>query len=117
MESELRVKSVRYHEIDLLRFVAAFVVLLYHYVFRGYNHDQLSPVEYPFLGSIFKYGYLGVELFFIISGYVVLMSAYHKTVREFFISRVVRLYPAFWIACTFCFVITYVFAPEKGQLG
>ncbi|MBD2752298.1 acyltransferase family protein [Spirosoma validum] len=117
MESELRVKPIRYHEIDLLRFIAAFVVLMYHYVFRGYNHDQLSPVNYPFLGSIFKYGYLGVELFFIISGYVVLMSAYHKNVREFFVSRVVRLYPAFWIACTLCFGITYLFAPLQGQPG
>ena len=115
MESEIRVKPVRYHEIGLLRFVAAFGVLLYQYVFRGYHHDHLSPVDYPLLGSIFQYGYLGVELFFIISGYVVLLSAYHKNVREFFLSRVIRLYPAFWIACTLCFIITYLFAPAQDQ--
>jgi peptidoglycan/LPS O-acetylase OafA/YrhL len=36
-----------------------------------------------------------VELFFIISGYIVLMSVQGKTVRQFFFSRVIRLYPAF----------------------
>ena len=117
MEQEIRSQRLRYHEIDLLRFLAAFVVVLFHYTFRGYAADQLSPVHYPLLENIFKYGNLGVELFFIISGYVVLMSAYNKTVRQFFISRVVRLYPAFWVACTITFGVMYLFGPAKGTPG
>ena len=117
MEQEVRSQRLRYHEIDLLRFLAAFVVLLFHYTFRGYAADHLSPVHYPLLENIFKYGNLGVELFFIISGYVVLMSAYNKTVRQFSLSHVVRLYPAFWVACTITFSVMYLFGPAKGMLG
>lgn len=103
----------RLHSIDLLRFIAALAVLLFHYTFRGYAADHLSPVRYAQLEPFTKYGYLGVDLFFIISGYVVLLSAYPKTVKAFFISRATRLYPAFWVACTATFLITYCFGPPR----
>ncbi|RZK45189.1 MAG: acyltransferase [Hymenobacter sp.] len=116
MEPELRHKPIRYYEIDLLRFIAALAVVLYHFAFRGYHADNLSPVEYPALGEVFKYGYLGVELFFIISGYVVLMSAQGKTLGQFFTSRVTRLYPAYWVACTFTFLVERLFGPAEHTL-
>jgi peptidoglycan/LPS O-acetylase OafA/YrhL len=117
MEPEIRHKPIRYYEIDLLRFVAALAVVLFHFTFRGYHAGNLSPVEYPVLGGIFKYGYLGVQLFFIISGYVVLMSAQGKTLSQFFTSRVMRLYPAFWVACTFTFVVVRLFGPAVHTHG
>ena len=52
--------------------------------------DALSPFA--------RYGFLGVHLFFMISGFVVSMSAEGRSAREFFTSRVVRLYPAYWAA-------------------
>jgi peptidoglycan/LPS O-acetylase OafA/YrhL len=117
MEPEVRHKPVRYYEIDLLRFIAALAVVLFHFTFRGYHADNLSPIEYPILGEVFKYGYLGVELFFIISGYVVLMSAQGKTLGQFFTSRVVRLYPAFWVACTLTFIVVRLWGPAIHTLG
>ena len=117
MEPEIRHKPVRYYEIDLLRFVAAVSVVLFHFTYRGFHADHLSPVEYPLIGNVFKYGYLGVELFFIISGYVVLMSAKGKTLSQFFTSRVMRLYPAYWVACTFTFLIARLFGPRIHTLG
>jgi peptidoglycan/LPS O-acetylase OafA/YrhL len=62
-----------------------------------------------------RYGYLGVELFFIISGYVVLLSAQGKTVRQFFLSRVTRLYPAFWVACTLTFLMKLLWGPGPAD--
>lgn len=111
MELEIQDRPVRYYEIDCLRFMAAISVVLYHYTYRGYHAEHASPIDYPHVGAIFKYGYLGVELFFIISGYVILLSAQGKTVGQFFASRVVRLYPAYWVACTLTFVLVRVFAP------
>lgn len=90
---------------------------MYHFTFAGYYYHGLSPVRYEGIDQVFKYGFLGVELFFIISGYVVLMSAQGKTIGQFFTSRVTRLYPAFWVACTICFVVVRVFAPPITQLG
>lgn len=96
----------RINEIDLLRFVAAVSVVLFHYAFRGRAADHLSLIDYPPLIPYAKYGYLGVELFFMISGFVILMTAAAGNLRSFFISRVTRLYPAFWLACSLTYLFT-----------
>jgi peptidoglycan/LPS O-acetylase OafA/YrhL len=98
--------SKRYYELDLLRFVAAFSVLLFHYTFRGTAAlDHASDLSYPWLAPVTKYGYLGVDLFFLISGFVILMSASSGSKRQFAVSRFVRLYPAYWVCCTATFLV------------
>lgn len=98
--------NTRVYEIDLLRFLAALAVMLFHYSYRGHAADDLTVMSYPALAPVFKYGYLGVELFFMISGFVILMTAANRNLLEFVIARVVRLYPAFWTCCTITFVVT-----------
>lgn len=88
--------------------MAALAVVLYHYTSRAYGEDNLSPIPYERLRQVTQYGYLGVQLFFIISGYVVLLSVQGKTVRQFFVSRVQRLYPAFWVAATLTFLVVRI---------
>ena len=95
----------RVHEIDLLRFIAALMVVFFHYAFRGYAVDA-TIMPYPLLAPLAKYGYLGVQLFFMISGFVILMTASNGNLKGFIISRMVRLYPAFWVCCTLTFVVT-----------
>ncbi|WP_045688835.1 acyltransferase family protein [Hymenobacter sp. AT01-02] len=111
MSTTVSKREDRNYALDLLRFIAAFAVVIFHYTYRGYMADNLNPVSYPWLGSICKYGYLGVHLFFVISGYVVLMSAMGKTVWQFFFSRFTRLYPAFWVACTLTFLAIRFLGP------
>lgn len=103
----------RVHEIDLLRFLAAFSVVLYHYSFRGYAADTMSLMPYPILAPYTKYGSLGVELFFMISGFVILMTAAVGNLRSFVISRFVRLYPAFWACCTITFATIIVIGEPR----
>src|SRR5690606_25277464 len=58
-----------------------------------------GPAAEPsWLAGWSRYGYLGVHLFFIISGFVIFLSVRRATPREFVASRVSRLYPAFWVA-------------------
>ena len=95
--------SKRLHQIDLFRIISAFMVMMYHYSFRGYYSQVYCSVEFPVLGRFGKYGYLGVSLFFLISGFVILMSVQNKTLSEFIKSRFLRLYPTYWI----CLLITY----------
>jgi len=62
-------------------------------------------MSYPWIIPVAKYGYLGVQLFFMISGFVIFMSAADATVRSFIASRAARLYPAFWACCSITFVM------------
>ncbi len=57
---------------------------MYHYI----TNETLFPI----LSEITKFGYLGVALFFMISGYVITLSAANRSALEFAISRFVRLY-------------------------
>lgn len=49
-----------------------------------------------------KYGVFGVDLFFVISGFVILMTAWQRPINDFVASRIARLYPAYWV----CVVVT-----------
>jgi peptidoglycan/LPS O-acetylase OafA/YrhL len=119
MEPEVRKAPVRFYEIDLFRFLAALTVVLFHDTFRGHGANSYTPLSFPELTPYTRYGFLGVQLFFIISGYVVLLSAQGKTIRQFFLSRVTRLYPAFWVACTLTFLFLLFFGrtPADTQIA
>ncbi|MET0422447.1 MAG: acyltransferase family protein [Actinoplanes sp.] len=88
--------------LDGLRLVAALMVVLYH--FTGFDPGVtpawgVKPATgFPDLHHFTQYGYMGVELFFMISGFVICMSSWGRTVGGFFRSRVVRLFPAYWPA-------------------
>lgn len=99
-------QKARVNEIDLLRFIAAVAVMLFHYSFRGHAADDFSIVSYPLLAPSMKYGYLGVQLFFMISGFVILMTAAGGNLAQFTKSRIIRLYPAYWACCTVTFLFT-----------
>jgi peptidoglycan/LPS O-acetylase OafA/YrhL len=83
--------------LDLLRFCAALSVVGYHYVSSYVPVDQMGPWLLA-ITRVTRYGYLGVDSFFIISGFVILWSAQGKTVSAFVVSRISRLYPSFWAA-------------------
>ena len=102
MSIEPKAQRTRLYHLDLIRFIAALYVVFYHYGFRGFAKDNLSILEFQPLEDFSKYGYLGVDLFFIISGFVILMSARNSNLIDFCISRFTRLYPAFW----FCVLLT-----------
>ena len=102
-------RTERFHEIDLLRALACLMVVAFHYLYRG-ALDGWSPVAEPSgLGDFARYGYLGVHLFFIISGFVIFLSVRNATVRDFFASRVSRLYPAYWVAVPLTWAVVCFF--------
>jgi peptidoglycan/LPS O-acetylase OafA/YrhL len=85
--------------LDGLRLVAALMVVSYHYIARGDAWTAASPHGFPevvYLAS--RFGFFGVELFFLISGFVICMSGIGRSLGQFFVARVVRLYPAYWFA-------------------
>ena len=99
--------------LDGLRIVAALAVLLYHFGFRDYVGGNPQVLHYPELVGVAKYGFLGAELFFFISGYVILMTLQHRSLRDFAIARIVRLYPTFWLCAGLSLVVGNLFGPEQ----
>jgi len=84
----------RIRELDSLRGIAAFAVLLFHFTYVNDAHRMA-----PFGLAAGKYG---VELFFVISGFVIFMTLERSgSVRQFAVSRIARLFPAYW-AAIFC---------------
>lgn len=84
--------------LDGLRLLAAIGVVAYHYVAFGKGWATDVRVMFPKIFPVAAYGWLGVNLFFLISGFVICMSSWDKPLSSFFISRTVRLYPAYWFA-------------------
>jgi peptidoglycan/LPS O-acetylase OafA/YrhL len=96
--------------LDGLRLAAALMVVLYHYTGQISNAWGESTVRlFPQIHNYTSYGWTGVYLFFIISGFVICMSGWNRPLREFFISRVVRLYPAYWFAIIAVTLVTMLY--------
>ena len=88
-------KPHRLKGLDALRGVAALSVVIYHFTCnyeRVYHHTAPPAVS-------FHLGALGVQLFFLISGFVIMMTI-ERTRRpaDFVRSRFSRLFPAYWAA-------------------
>ena len=83
----------RFYALDLLRLFAALMVVASHWVFvfpAWYIiFDLRDQVPYT------EYGLLGPELFFLISGFVIMRSAQGKTVGSFLKARALRLIRCF----------------------
>jgi peptidoglycan/LPS O-acetylase OafA/YrhL len=88
--------------LDGLRILAALMVCAYHYAGKAGPVAQSwgqSPAHvFPTFSQAATYGSLGVQFFFLISGFVICMSSWGRSVGGFFRSRVSRLYPAYWVA-------------------
>ncbi|MEL6966224.1 MAG: acyltransferase [Pseudomonadota bacterium] len=97
----------RHGGLDLLRFAAAFAVLLYHFCFRGSAAGGPLPDDAK-LGpeTVMQFSYFGLHVFFMISGFVILWTAQNRSWFSFSLARLVRLWPGY-IACV---LITAAFA-------
>jgi peptidoglycan/LPS O-acetylase OafA/YrhL len=96
--------------LDGLRFFAALCVVFFHFAFRGAAAGAMPALELPLsLTALSQYGYLGVSLFFMISGFVIAYSAEGRAPLEFAAARFARLYPAHVAAVTLTFIVTMAF--------
>lgn len=88
----------RYYEIDLLRFLSALMVVLFHYTYVSARDGSAVDMDFHSYAGWGHYLYIGINFFFVISGFVILMSAKDGQPGKFFISRFTRLMPAYWLA-------------------
>jgi peptidoglycan/LPS O-acetylase OafA/YrhL len=96
--------NIRLRELDALRGLAVLLVVVFHctLVNEAYN---------------FKYGAAGVELFFMISGFVIFMSISNiSSGRQFVVNRFARLYPIYWVCVSLTFLLHLINEPLTQQL-
>ncbi len=108
----------RLYSLDGLRFVAAIGVLLYHFTARWSTVWGEEPVErFGVLGHVTTYFALAPELFFVISGFVILWTAWGRTVPAVVASRVARLYPSYWTALALTSLLLLVIWPDGKRIS
>ena len=99
--------------LDLLRFGAAFAVLLYHYLYRGAAIEPMSDVAFEG-GAWVRHLYLAVHLFFAISGFVIMASVRDRDALSFAAARFVRLWPAYVICASITLGVVWVLNVHGG---
>ena len=93
--------------IELLRFVCAGAVMACHYGVGFWRAPGVRPATvldgiayHSPLEATLQFGWLGVEIFFVISGMMIGRSAVGSTAGDFLRRRVLRLAPAAWVCGT-----------------
>ena len=94
----------RNQSLDLLRGLAVLLVVAVHC-------SHVATSIFPDLRSmVMQYGELGVQLFFIVSGYTMMLTFGDKVdvagVCSFYLRRVFRIVPLFWVAILFYLLTT-----------
>jgi len=107
--------------LDPLRFGAALSVAVFHLTFwswawpstgvtPGFEHYVAADVQFQSAAPFTWFGWVGVEIFFVISGFVIASSADKCSAAEFLYNRALRLYPAVWVCATLTFIVLLLFA-------
>ncbi|MGI5529708.1 acyltransferase family protein [Streptomyces syringium] len=94
----VRRSTPRLYVLDGLRLIAALMVVLFHLVSLRGGWDRPAAEIFPAAEPLARYGWLGVEVFFLISGFVICMSTWGRSLGDFVVSRASRIYPAYWVA-------------------
>ncbi|MDB5584325.1 MAG: acyltransferase 3 protein [Bradyrhizobium sp.] len=95
-------KPQTYIGLDIVRFLAALSVAVYH---LGYwfwlphqTDDSLRRSAFDAIADPARWGFIGVPVFFVLSGFIIAASAMGRTAPSFLKARALRLYPAAWLA-------------------
>lgn len=104
-DTALRPVRIKFDGIQVLRFLAAFCVVVSHgFIFTAQGH----PID---AGVVEFFGWVGgwsVNLFFCISGFVIAHSAQGLDSGAFLRHRLLRIYPAYWLAAAVVFGTKWV---------
>ena len=105
--------KTRISELDGLRGIAILLVLVFHFT------PRTGPLF--FLAHAFQFGWTGVDLFFVLSGYLITgilvdSVGHHAYYRNFIVRRCLRIFPLYYVSLVICCILTYFpNAPRWGE--
>ena len=96
--------------VQVLRGVASLLVVFYHATIN--SNDELNK---SFLGNIFLSGFSGVDIFFVLSGFIITYTGLKNYTQPgkmqlFIRRRLVRIYPTYWIIISL-FLLAQILLP------
>ena len=102
----LRRSEPKVEALQVLRALAAAAVMCFH----GASLFE-ERAGGAWLGPLFRPGYHGVDVFFVLSGFIIHFAASGaRGSREFLLKRFIRLYPVYWVV-TGLLLVAYAAAP------
>jgi peptidoglycan/LPS O-acetylase OafA/YrhL len=107
--------------VDALRGFAALAVLFFHSLNAFDSPDALHPAL-RLVRSLTEYGYLGVSIFFVLSGWCIaqrLQTAVRRneSASVFMIERTLRIYPTYWAALLVTLAVRTAAANIRHRAG
>lgn len=110
-------RPTTFRSIQVMRGIACLLVLAFHVALQL---DTYYDISWPKL--LFSQGYAGVDLFFVISGFVIAYSSQSFIGRptffwQFWLKRLVRIYPLYWLVLILSIVGLVLTAPDKVPTG
>lgn len=105
----------RLESIQALRGIAALLVLFFHLAAFQKQMAEGNPSDISLTSGIWDNGWAGVDLFFVISGFIMVYVTQNRgrtlrDVGQFVFSRVTRIYPLWWVCAgimSLYFLLTY----------
>jgi peptidoglycan/LPS O-acetylase OafA/YrhL len=103
-------------ELDAIRAISCLNLLLFHFTWvYSHKYGFTSPLAY-----LFPYGKYGVQLFFMLSGFVNVMTLIGKrSTKDFMVARCIRIFPSYWL-CILLNVLLFSYLPffrEEVSVG
>lgn len=109
--------DLRVRGLDGLRGLAALIVVIYHFTLRFDSQYGIgaSPLLQT-LTPVLRYGWQGPQLFFMISGLVMLMTLSRlQRPEQFVIARFARIIPTYWFSIAATWLIGRYILPVPGR--
>lgn len=88
-----RVADERPAGVHIIMLLAVGALILYHYTYARPGEAAIAPLQ-----LLARQGFLGIDVFLMTSGYLVVWAAHGRSAMQFVRARVLRRYPEFWVA-------------------
>jgi peptidoglycan/LPS O-acetylase OafA/YrhL len=99
-------------QLNFIRFVLSSALVIFHFGLTIYPFDQ------PVLNALFRSANLGVSIFFVLSGFVLVIT-YHDEEKgtilnkeQYWVNRLARIYPVYLLSMVLCFISILLANPE-----
>ncbi len=119
-QNDVKTKKLYFENLDGLRFFCFLLVFMYHSFTTEYPHIAESAVHHTVKKEIFGNGFLGVNFFFVLSGFLITYLLIEEkklrgriNIPNFWLRRILRIWPLYF-ACIF---IGFVLFPLAKSLA